>query len=241
VLVVADEPPVEGQDAEGLLDDPAPGLGTKPRSAGLRSTTCTSMPLVAPWATTWLLNPWSTSAVRTVPPCAATLSSRAIPAVLSCAEAARTTTAITSPRTSTARPRLRPGTFLAGSFPVVPAGTEKWGSSRQTAAKALQALEDDGLIRRYPGVGYYVLSPGRWRPSHERGRPYVQAPGTHQASAGCGQAVATILEPVLKEIERKLDALSAKTDTVISELAATLARSDEVIRQNDTRTAQDGG
>jgi hypothetical protein len=61
----------------------------------------------------------------------------------------------------------------------------------------------------------------------------------HQQVAA--QAVATILEPVLKEIERKLDALSAKTDTVISELAATLARADEVIRQNDTRTAQDGG
>ncbi len=42
---------------------------------------------------------------------AAPLSSRVIPTAFSCADAATTTTAITSPRTSTARPRLRAGTF----------------------------------------------------------------------------------------------------------------------------------
>jgi hypothetical protein len=65
------------------------------------------MPTVAPWDTTELLKPWSASAVLTVPACAATRSSRAIPAVLSCAEAARTATATAtataSPSTSTAR------------------------------------------------------------------------------------------------------------------------------------------
>lgn len=116
--VVADKTPVEGEDAEPLLEHPALsyGWGTKPLpaclSAGLRSTICTSMPKVAPWATTEFLKPWSTSAVRTVLVYAATRSSRAIPAVFSCAEAASTTTATTNPRTSTARHRLRPGTFL---------------------------------------------------------------------------------------------------------------------------------
>jgi DNA-binding GntR family transcriptional regulator len=35
--------------------------------------------------------------------------------------------------------------------------SRQWQVHRQTASKALRALEEDGLIRRYPGVGYYVL------------------------------------------------------------------------------------
>jgi hypothetical protein len=46
-----------------------------------------------------------------------------MPNALSWALAASTVTAMTKPRTSTASPRLRPGTFLAASFPVVAAGT----------------------------------------------------------------------------------------------------------------------
>ncbi len=34
--------------------------------------------------------------------------------------------------------------------------------ARQTAAKALRLLEDEGLLIRYPGFGYYVARP---RPS----------------------------------------------------------------------------
>lgn len=34
--------------------------------------------------------------------------------------------------------------------------------ARQTAAKALPALADEGLLARYPGFGYYVARP---RPS----------------------------------------------------------------------------
>jgi DNA-binding GntR family transcriptional regulator len=40
-----------------------------------------------------------------------------------------------------------------------PAITElsgKHGCARQTAAKALRALADEGLLIRYPGFGYYV-------------------------------------------------------------------------------------
>jgi hypothetical protein len=49
--------------------------------------------------------------------------------------------------------RRRPGR-LGGGLAVVVAG-----EGDQGLAGDLQALEDDGLIRRYPGVGYYVLSP----------------------------------------------------------------------------------
>jgi hypothetical protein len=43
-------------------------------------------------------------------------------------EAAVTTTAMISPRASTANPRLRPGTFFPASLPVVAAGT--WFAAR---------------------------------------------------------------------------------------------------------------
>jgi GntR family histidine utilization transcriptional repressor len=36
------------------------------------------------------------------------------------------------------------------------------GCARQTAAKALRVLVDEGLLIRYPGFGYYVARP---RPS----------------------------------------------------------------------------
>jgi DNA-binding GntR family transcriptional regulator len=32
----------------------------------------------------------------------------------------------------------------------------QWGACRQTVSKALRILENDGLLRRYPGHGYYV-------------------------------------------------------------------------------------
>lgn len=36
--------------------------------------------------------------------------------------------------------------------------TEKYGTARQTAAKALRLLVNEGLLTRYPGFGYYVSS-----------------------------------------------------------------------------------
>ena len=35
----------------------------------------------------------------------------------------------------------------------------KHGHSRQTVGKALAILEDDGLIYRVPGLGYYAAEP----------------------------------------------------------------------------------
>ena len=40
--------------------------------------------------------------------------------------------------------------------PSITALTQEWGVARETAAHALQVLEAEGLVRRYPGRGYYV-------------------------------------------------------------------------------------
>ena len=56
------------------------------------------------------------------------------------------------------RQKLTSGTIAAGDTVSITQLSKQWGTSRQTAAKALQALERDGLVRRYPGLGYYALS-----------------------------------------------------------------------------------
>jgi hypothetical protein len=61
--------------------------------------------------------------------------------------------------------------------------------------------------------------------------PRYERPALTKHQQLVAQAVATTLEPVLKDIDRKLDAISEKTDIVLAELAATVARADEVIRQ----------
>jgi DNA-binding GntR family transcriptional regulator len=43
--------------------------------------------------------------------------------------------------------------------PSIPELTARHGCARQTAAKALRLLEDEGLLIRYPGFGYYVARP----------------------------------------------------------------------------------
>jgi DNA-binding GntR family transcriptional regulator len=37
---------------------------------------------------------------------------------------------------------------------------QEWGVARETAAHALQVLEAEGMVRRYPGRGYYVTERG---------------------------------------------------------------------------------
>jgi DNA-binding GntR family transcriptional regulator len=61
------------------------------------------------------------------------------------------------------------GVIAAGVTVSITRLSQEWGASRQTISKALRALEDDGMIRRYPGLGYYVLSP--------------QAPGSEQEAS----------------------------------------------------------
>ena len=40
--------------------------------------------------------------------------------------------------------------------PSITALSQEWGVARETAAHALQVLEAEGIVRRYPGRGYYV-------------------------------------------------------------------------------------
>ncbi len=45
--------------------------------------------------------------------------------------------------------------------PTITELSAKHGCARQTAAKALRVLVDEGLLIRYPGFGYYVGRPRR--------------------------------------------------------------------------------
>jgi GntR family transcriptional regulator len=48
--------------------------------------------------------------------------------------------------------RWRPG----DPVPSITTLSQEHGVARQTAAKALRLLEDEGLLTRVPGLGYYV-------------------------------------------------------------------------------------
>jgi DNA-binding GntR family transcriptional regulator len=43
--------------------------------------------------------------------------------------------------------------------PSITTLTQEHGIARQTAAKALRMLESEGLVVRYPGLGYFVTEP----------------------------------------------------------------------------------
>jgi DNA-binding GntR family transcriptional regulator len=40
--------------------------------------------------------------------------------------------------------------------PSITTLSQQYGHARQTCAKALRTLEDEGLLVRIPGLGYYV-------------------------------------------------------------------------------------
>jgi len=105
-----------------------------------------------------------------------------------------TTGATTDPRvyvriSEDLRAKLSSGLIAAGdTVPIDPLSRE-WETSRQTVAQALRVLEADGLLRRYPGVGYYVLSCGNPTQENERtrdGRPVGQPASTQRAGEGGG-------------------------------------------------------
>jgi DNA-binding GntR family transcriptional regulator len=55
------------------------------------------------------------------------------------------------------RQRITAGQIKAGQpVPSITALTQDHGVARQTAAKALQMLESEGLVYRVPGLGYYL-------------------------------------------------------------------------------------
>ena len=57
------------------------------------------------------------------------------------------------------RQRITTGELAPGQpAPSITALVQEHGVARQTASKALRMLETEGLVRRVPGLGYYVSS-----------------------------------------------------------------------------------
>ena len=55
------------------------------------------------------------------------------------------------------RRRIEAGEIKPGEpAPSITTLCQQWGVARETAAHGLNVLEGEGLVRRYPGRGYYV-------------------------------------------------------------------------------------
>jgi len=55
------------------------------------------------------------------------------------------------------RRQIAEGTLAPGMpTPSITTLSQEYGHARQTCAKALRILEDQGLLTRIPGLGYYV-------------------------------------------------------------------------------------
>lgn len=55
------------------------------------------------------------------------------------------------------RGRIADGTLEPGApTPPINAFCRQFGCARETAGKALRALAEEGVLVRYPGLGYYV-------------------------------------------------------------------------------------
>jgi GntR family transcriptional regulator len=65
--------------------------------------------------------------------------------------------------------KLKPGK----PTPSITTLSQQYGHARQTCAKALRLLVDEGLLTRYPGLGYYVA-----------GRPGDPPPANPESGAG---------------------------------------------------------
>lgn len=57
------------------------------------------------------------------------------------------------------RQQIQSGQLAPGNpAPSITTLAQEHGLARQTVAKALRLLEDEGLVTRYAGLGYYVTS-----------------------------------------------------------------------------------
>jgi GntR family transcriptional regulator len=57
------------------------------------------------------------------------------------------------------RKDIADGTLEVGKpTPSITTLSQRYGHARQTCAKALRMLEDEGLLTRVPGLGYYVTA-----------------------------------------------------------------------------------
>ena len=55
------------------------------------------------------------------------------------------------------RDQITSGTLTRGTpVPTITTMSRTTGHARQTCGKALRMLEDEGLVTRIPGLGYYV-------------------------------------------------------------------------------------
>ena len=74
------------------------------------------------------------------------------------------------------RKAIAEGTYPPGSpTPSITTLSQQSGHARQTCSKALNVLVDEGLLIRYPGLGYYVTTKGSdtppANPASAAGRP----------------------------------------------------------------------
>ena len=57
------------------------------------------------------------------------------------------------------REQIADGTLRPGEpTPTIDAFCRQFGCTRQTVSKALNLLTEEGLLVRYPGLGYYVAA-----------------------------------------------------------------------------------
>ena len=56
------------------------------------------------------------------------------------------------------RGRIEDGTLKPGAAAAIGPLCPELGVGRRTAARALSALEDEGLLERLPGIGYVVTA-----------------------------------------------------------------------------------
>jgi DNA-binding GntR family transcriptional regulator len=56
------------------------------------------------------------------------------------------------------RARIESGDLAPGdAVPSITTLVQQHGVARETAAHALKVLAEEGLVRRYPGLGYFVI------------------------------------------------------------------------------------
>ena len=68
------------------------------------------------------------------------------------------------------RREIADGTLAPGMpTPSITTLTQEYGHARQTCAKALRVLVDEGLLTRVPGLGYYVTGTLGTQP-YEKGK-----------------------------------------------------------------------
>ena len=57
------------------------------------------------------------------------------------------------------RSRIQSGELAPGqAAPSITTLVQEWGVARETAAQAYRVLEAEGLVKRWPGRGYFVVA-----------------------------------------------------------------------------------